>query len=139
MTQPISDLITFLYTRDLAAADEFYGGLLGLPLTVDQGSCRIYRVGPGAYIGVCERDDAPHGPEDPCTSHVIVTLVTDQVDALFEELLRAGVAVDQRPKPNEGYGIYHAFVRDPSGYRVEIQRFLDPDWRAPEGEHRKRT
>ena len=36
--------ITFLYTRDLAATARFYEDVLGLPLTVDQGDCRIYRV-----------------------------------------------------------------------------------------------
>jgi len=29
------------------------------------------------------------------------------------------------------YNIYHAFLRGPSGYLVEIQRFEDPSWPKP--------
>jgi catechol 2,3-dioxygenase-like lactoylglutathione lyase family enzyme len=130
--ETITDLITFVYTHDLAAADSFYRAALGLPLTLDQGGCRIYRVGRDAYLGVCERDFAPTGSDDPCTQHVIITLVVDDVDAWFERARDAGAHVDQTPRVNEQFGIYHAFVRDPSGYRVEIQRFLDANWRQTE-------
>ena len=33
-----------------------------------------------------------------------------------------------RPRYNEVYDIYHFFVRDPAGYRIEIQRFPQADW-----------
>ena len=52
---PIGEFITFLYVEDLERSDRFYAGLLGLPLVVDQGACRIFRVAAGAYLGVCER------------------------------------------------------------------------------------
>jgi catechol 2,3-dioxygenase-like lactoylglutathione lyase family enzyme len=42
--------VTFLYVRDLEASTRFYGELLGLPLALDQGVCRIYRVAAGAFI-----------------------------------------------------------------------------------------
>ena len=51
--------ITFLYTRDLAATARFYEDVLGLPLTVDQGDCRIYRVSRDGYVGFCQRAAAP--------------------------------------------------------------------------------
>ena len=34
---------------------------------------------------------------------------------------------------NERFDIYNFFARDPDGYLVEIQRFLDPAWPAPLG------
>jgi len=40
---PIDQQITFLYTRDLATTARFYEQVLGLPLAVDQGDCRITR------------------------------------------------------------------------------------------------
>ncbi|MDJ0976879.1 MAG: VOC family protein [Planctomycetota bacterium] len=114
--------ITFCFVPDLAAAARFYGEVLALPLTLDQGSCRIYRVAGGGYLGVCERDVPPE------TESVLLTLVTDDVDGVHARLVAAGVHVDQPPADNAEYGIYHAFYRDPAGYRVEVQRFHDPKW-----------
>ena len=114
---PISDLITFLYTDDLAGSARFYEEILGLELVIDQGSCRIWRAAGSGYVGLCEREDAarPDG--------VILTLVTDEVDAWAEHLRQHGVALEEEPRFNPRYGIYHLFARDPSGYRIEIQRF----------------
>ncbi|MCB2223460.1 MAG: VOC family protein [Actinobacteria bacterium] len=123
---PIDDVITFLSVEDLARSDAFYGSVLGLPLVVDQGSCRIYRAA-GGYLGVCERPGAasPDG--------VIVTLVAADVDGWHDRLAGVGVPVEQAPRRNDTYGVYHAFYRDPDGYLLEIQRFLDPQWSAPAG------
>ena len=68
--------VTFLYTRDLAKTAVFYEGILALPLVLDQGSCRIYRVSGDGFLGFCQREEAPEEPQG-----VIVTLVTDEVDA----------------------------------------------------------
>lgn len=119
---PISEQITFLYTQDLARTVPFYEQVLGLELALDQGGCRIYRTVGKAYVGICERAEArPH-------EGVILTLVTDEVDAWYERLVLAGVTPESPPKTNDTYGIYHFFVRDPNGYLVEVQRFLDANW-----------
>jgi len=44
--------VTFLYTRDLERSAAFYGELLGLPLVLDQGGCRIFRVARDGFLGV---------------------------------------------------------------------------------------
>ena len=59
---------------------------------------------------------------------LLFTLITDEVDGWYEHLQSRDVAITTPPKLNETYGIYHFFVRDPNGYLIEIQRFLDPDW-----------
>lgn len=115
--------ITFLYTRDLTATAHFYERLIGLPLALDQDDCRIYRVAEKAFIGFCQRDDAPMHPQG-----VILTLVTSDVDRWHRSLRDRGVEFEQQPAFNEYYGIYHCFLRDPNGYLVEIQRFEDPAW-----------
>lgn len=116
--------ITFCYTRDLATTARFYEDLLGLPMVLDQGGCRVYRVAPEAYLGFCEREDAgaPTG--------VIVTLVAQDVDGWHERLSAGGVEFDKEPALNADYHIYHCFFRDPNGYLIEIQRFEDPRWQA---------
>ena len=124
-------MVTFCYTRDLAASARFYGELLALPLALDQGSCRIYRVARDAYLGVCERvAGSPAGPGSSGEpDRVILTLVTEDVDGWHERLSARGVVFDKPPARNERFRIYHCFLRDPAGYLVEIQRFEDPAWR----------
>jgi catechol 2,3-dioxygenase-like lactoylglutathione lyase family enzyme len=117
---PISQQITFLYTRDLTQTARFYEDVMGLRLAIDQGDCRIYQVSGAAYLGFCQRASAPEHPQG-----VIITLVADDVDAWYERLRGHGVACEKPPETNPKYKIYHCFVRDPNGYLVEIQRFVE--------------
>jgi catechol 2,3-dioxygenase-like lactoylglutathione lyase family enzyme len=114
--------ITFCMTADLEATAAFYEQILELPLALDQGTCRIYATAPGAYLGFCQRKGAtrPGG--------VILTLVTDDVDGWYARLVARGASFEKPPARNEQYRIYHCFLRDPSGYLIEIQRFEDPRW-----------
>lgn len=126
---PIDQQVTFLYTRDLAATAHFYETVLRLPLALDQGSCRIYRVSRDGFLGFCQRDDAPARP-----AGVIFTLVTPDVDAWHRYLSEQGIALEKPPTFNPAYNIYHLFLRDPNGYLIEIQRFQDPAWPAVDRE-----
>jgi len=119
---PVSQQITFLYTHDLEASARFYGSALGLALWRDQVSCRIYHVCAEAYLGICQRADVR---PDPTRRDVIFTLVTPDVDGWYERLSAQGVAFEKAPQINPQYNIYHCFLRDPDGYLIEIQRFLD--------------
>lgn len=125
MTDVFEGLVTFCYVADLGRTARFYEDVLGLTLALDQGPCRIYRVRERAYVGFCTRDDAPR-PDG-----VILTFVTPDVDRVCAELEARGAALEGRPKVNEAFCIYHAFLRDPDGYLLEIQRFEDPSWPGP--------
>ncbi len=127
MTRPsIEQQITFLYTRDLATTARFYESVLGLPLVLDQGDCRIYRTSPDGYIGFCRRQSVPDEP-----TGLILTLVTSEVDAWYQYLSQNSVSFERPPALNPKYDIYHCFFRDPNGYLIEIQRFNDPSWAEP--------
>ena len=117
----VGQQITFLDTRDLARTADFYERILGLRLARDQGTCRIYHVSGTAYLGFCLRADTPTEPQG-----VVFTLVTDQVDDWCAHLRRRGVEFVKEPSDNPPYRIYNAFVRDPNGYVIEIQRFWEP-------------
>jgi len=119
---PVDAQITFLPAADLHRSAAFYEGALGLPLVVDQGTCRIYRVAATAYLGICERSGAAPA------AGVIVTLVSRAVDAWHRRLVAAGMEVVEAPSRSERYRIHHAFYRDPDGHLVEIQEFADPHW-----------
>ncbi len=126
MARPsIDQQVTFLYTRDLAGTAAFYENIFELPLVLDQGPCRIYRVGTDAFLGFCERAAVPEKPEG-----IIFTLVTQEVDAWHEHLRAHGVPIEKPPAFNPTYNIYQFFARDPNGYLIEIQTFLDPAWPA---------
>jgi catechol 2,3-dioxygenase-like lactoylglutathione lyase family enzyme len=58
----------------------------------------------------------------------LVTLVIDDVDGFHQGFVAAGVPCEKAPQHNEKYNVYHAFYRDPDGYLIEVQRFLDPAW-----------
>jgi catechol 2,3-dioxygenase-like lactoylglutathione lyase family enzyme len=107
---PIDQGITWVYTEDLDGTCRFYGETLGLTEVHDQGLCRIFRLAPTAFLGVCRvrpgRFVEPKG--------VVITFVTPAVDAWHARLTAAGV--------------YCFFARDPNGYLVEFQTFLDPGW-----------
>ncbi len=118
--------VTFLYTPDLLRSRRFYEDALNLPLILDQGSCRIYAVAPAAYLGVCQREGLPDEPGRG--SSLIITLVTDDVDGWYDQLQRRGVIFEKPPMLSAAYNIYHCFLRDPNGYLIEIQRFLNPKW-----------
>jgi catechol 2,3-dioxygenase-like lactoylglutathione lyase family enzyme len=118
---PIAQQITFLGTRDLGRTADFYERIIGLRLARDQGPCRIYHVAGHAYIGFCETTDPPTP-----ASGVTLTLITDRVDEWCAHLRAHGVEFVKEPADHPTYRIYNAFVRDPSGYLVEIQRFWEP-------------
>jgi catechol 2,3-dioxygenase-like lactoylglutathione lyase family enzyme len=121
----IDQQVTFLYTRDLAQTAAFYEEVMGLSQVLDQGSCKIYRISDDAFLGYCERENAPEVPQG-----IIFTLVTRAVDAWYEHLANRGVTFEKPPQVNADYNIYHCFLRDPNGYLIEIQQFYDPTWPA---------
>lgn len=127
---PIRQQVTFIYVQDLARSDAFYGGVLGLKQVLDQGACHIYQTAESAFLGFCRETGSLEGVRSDA---VILTLVVDssaEVDA-WERCLRAVGAesfIQKAPALNERFNIYHLFLRDPDGYLVEIQAFLDPAW-----------
>ena len=115
--------VAFYYTNDLKATANFYTQKIGLELALDQGSCQIFRVNDKSFIGFCENRKKLPAP-DTC----IITFVTEFVDEVFEDLKQTGIEIIKAPAFNPDYNIYHCFIKDPNGYKVEIQKFLDPRW-----------
>ncbi len=123
MRAEFDSMITFCYTEDLDKTDDFYGNVLELPMVLDQGGCRIYRTAERSFLGFCRRvgTGTPDG--------VVLTLVTGDVDDWFLKLSSRGVEFEKEPAFNPDFNIYHCFLKDPNGYKIEIQRFEDPRWK----------
>jgi len=128
MRPSIDQQVTFLATADLEKTAVFYESILQLPLVLDQGSCRVYQTGGDAYIGFCQHLEQP--PADWGNS-IMITLATEEVDAWHAYLKEKNVPIEKPPTLNEKFQIYQCFVRDPNGYLIEIQTFLDPAWPKP--------
>jgi catechol 2,3-dioxygenase-like lactoylglutathione lyase family enzyme len=125
--QPITSHFTlqgqvmFLPTDSHQKVIDFYEGVLGLELVRDQTLCRIYKTGPTSYLGFCER-----GYSIPTDFRVVITLLIDDVDGVYERLKANNIATESKPELSERFNVYQFFIRDPHGYVVEIQRFLEP-------------
>lgn len=123
----VDQQITFIFVTNLDQSAQFYEQTLGFSLWLDQGSCRIYEVlGRTGLIGICQSSKESKGAfslDSP--QNVILTIVTEEVDAWYEHLSNRGVTFEKTPSTNPRFRIYHCFLRDPDGYLIEIQRFLD--------------
>jgi len=121
MSQTFDKLITFLHADDLEKTRYFYTNILELPLVRDQGTCLIFCVNEKAYLGFCQ-----HIEKLPLERNIILTLVSDDVDEWYKELVVKKCELLSSPKHNNKYQIYHFFLKDPDGYWIEIQKFDQP-------------
>ncbi len=55
----------------------------------------------------------------------ILILLTEKIDETYHKLIKFRVDGIEQPKINEKFNIYHFFFKDPNGYMIEIQKFLD--------------
>ena len=117
----INGQISWVYTQDLDSTACFYAELLGLKCSRDEGAARIFATGDNAWIGVCQafadRVVEPKGG--------MISIVSDDVDAWYQRLVDIGVSIDQPPHRLEQFGIYTFLVKDPNGYLIEFQQFVD--------------
>lgn len=119
------EMITFIYVSDLEESKKFYEEIMGFPLRLDQGACRIVEINQkgGGLLGYCSS-----GQKTSSADGLIITLVTSDVDQWYEYLLGRGMIIPEPPALNPEYKIYHFFFNDPDGYKLEIQEFIDPAW-----------
>lgn len=113
--------LMFLPTDSLPKVRDFYEGVLGLELVRDQTLCHIYKTGPSSYLGFCDR-----GYSIPTEFRVVITLLIDDVDGVYALLKSRHLDTETSPSLSERFNVYQFFVRDPNGYLLEIQRFIEP-------------
>lgn len=125
---------TAVYVDDLAAAERFYGEVLGLtPHWAEAGRHVFFAVGDRMLLvfraeATLKGDVLPaHGARGP--GHFALGIPTDDLDRWREHLLARGVAIEQEVTwPLGGRSLY---FRDPAGNSVElITRCV---WGLPDG------
>lgn len=111
--------ITFFYYRDLPRAMAFYEDILGLPLAIDQGWCKIYRLCPGAHVGLV--DETRGMNKWQAMKPVQLCLRVADVDAWFAYAKAQGLDNLSELFVNDALGIRAFVFTDPEGYQIEIQ------------------
>lgn len=92
-----------------------------MPLYKDQkGICKIFTISEESKIGFCSHMPTTFKEKSP-----IITLIVEDVDKMYKELLDKHIEVKEPPKLNTTFKIYHFFLNDPNGYTIEIQKFLN--------------
>ena len=115
------EFILFLGTKNMESTSDFYQNILNMPLYKDQeGICKIFTISKESKLGFCSH--MPVKFKDKCP---IITLIVKDVDKMYQELLSKDVEINEAPKHNAKFNIYHFFLEDPNGYTIEIQKFLD--------------
>lgn len=118
--------ITFFYYRDLAAAMRFYEEILGLPLAIDQGWCKIYQICPGAHVGLV--DEAKGMNKWAADKPVQLCLRVPDVGAWYVYAQDRGLDNLSELFINDEIGIRAFVFTDPEGYQIEIQSATRPDY-----------
>jgi catechol 2,3-dioxygenase-like lactoylglutathione lyase family enzyme len=126
--RPSAILESAVYASDLAAAEAFYGGVLGLPVIARvEGRHVFFRVGAGVLLVFDPAaTEVPSGnPALPVpvhgargAGHVCFAASREEIAAWRKRLTAAGVGVEAEfDWPNGARSLY---VRDPGGNSVEF-------------------
>ncbi len=116
--------ITFFYYRNLPQAMQFYEDMLGLPLAIDQGWCKIYQICPGAHIGLV---DEAHGMNKwAATKPVQLCIRVPDVDDWYAYASAKELDNLSELFVNDEIGIRAFVFNDPEGYQIEIQSATRP-------------
>ena len=104
----------FVHVSDLGRTREFYVDRLGLEVLMEHPGYLRVGGGDGFHIGFEEREPALVG----AAGIEIVVQVAD-VDVAWSTLCAAGIVFDSEPHDME-WGLRHAWLRDPDGYRLSL-------------------
>lgn len=110
--------ITFLYYRDLEAAEAFWRHL-GFPVVIDQGWAKIFRVAEGAHVGLVDEERGMNDWHEQKT--VQVCLRVPDVDVWHEWAQAESLPGVSKMFRNEELGIRAFVFTDTEGYQVEVQ------------------
>ena len=102
----------FIHVSSLAETRRFYVDRLGLEVLAEHPG--YLRIGtPGGFHFGCEELPGV-GAEG-----IELVIAVDDVDTTYADLVNAGVVFDSPPADTD-WGARHAWLRDPSGYRLSI-------------------
>ncbi len=107
-------IVANLATDDVAAADAFYRGVLGLDVLMDQGWIATYGSTRTMSIQLSVASQGGSGTPVPDLS-----IEVDDLDAALARVRDAGIALEYGPVV-EPWGVRRFYVRDPFGRLVNV-------------------
>jgi len=121
---PIASQTVMFYYDDLAAAEAFYGTVLGLDKTQDFGWAKFFRVSAGAEVGIVKSGPGAYHAAQRGNA-VMLSIVTTDVDAWYARLKAAkGVRFLVEISSGQSAPIRNFMIEDPGGYTVEFFQWL---------------
>ena len=139
----VPQIITWLYTDDLAKASSFLASTLGLKMVFNGGAqpwqgCLVHAISTTAFLGVCDIRPAPTSMNEASVTITLVAPNRSGVDSWYQRLLAKplGAINVTSPKHSPEFNCYAFNFIDPDAdslgdYRFEVQAFEDPTWPKP--------
>jgi acetyl esterase/lipase/cyclophilin family peptidyl-prolyl cis-trans isomerase/catechol 2,3-dioxygenase-like lactoylglutathione lyase family enzyme len=107
------------FYRDTAAAERFYGRVLGLP----EAAPGLFRLSDTAFLRIAPLAEAGADADAPKTA--TLSFVTDEVDGWHAYLKSAGLTMRSELKDASRHPTRGFVTVDPEGHLLEFERFLD--------------
>lgn len=107
-------IVPNIATGDTAAAERFYGGVLGLDILMDMGWIATYGSDEQAKVQLSFMSEGGSGTPVPD-----ISIEVDDVETALDHMRRAGFEIEYGPA-DEPWGVRRFFVRDPFGRLVNI-------------------
>ncbi|MFN8061413.1 MAG: VOC family protein [Vicinamibacterales bacterium] len=116
--------VVWTYYEDLAGAQRFYEGTLGVAIAVDQGWAKIYQTSRSGFVGLVDGARGMHAATP--TQGVTVSFFTHALDRWFRAIAAGGsMRLRSSQVVEDPEHRYRAFVGyDPGGYYLEFDDFL---------------
>ncbi len=123
----IQATVLWIYFDDVPAAQRFYENMFDVPLLVDQGWAKVYRLAETGFLGLVDGSRGLHSATEE--KGVTVSFFTDDVDAWFSRARSQDGFELRTPEVTDESERVRVFVGyDPEGYFLEWDTFLDvPD------------
>ena len=110
----VKRIVANIQAWDLAAAERFYGEVLGLDLLMDMGWIATYGSGETMDVQLSVATEGGSGTPVPDLS-----IEVDDVEAALERVKEAGIKIEYG-LAHEPWGVRRFYVRDPFGKLVNI-------------------
>ena len=110
----VKRIVTNIATQDIAAAQLFYGDILGMDIVMDHGWIVTYASGETMATQISFARDCGSG-----TSVPDISIEIDNLDDVHNKLRQSGFRIEYGPA-SEPWGVRRFFVRDPFGRLVNI-------------------
>jgi catechol 2,3-dioxygenase-like lactoylglutathione lyase family enzyme len=114
----VKRIVSNITTPTPERADEFYNGILGLDLLMDQGWIRTYGADTSMSVQISFAAEGGAGTTLPELS-----IEVDNLDQAIDRFNQAGVPIEYGPV-TEPWGVRRFYVRDPFGKLLNIPQHV---------------